>query len=137
MNIDFGSLLRGAGIFVCVGGILLLVVIALVVRSFASRRNTGSQSAANRPQPWQKPGREQPRYDDDNIQSSGGFGRPAAGRSSRPNDPISSQRRSSNPETSLPGQSSQGDLDDRLRRQRRDQSQDDDNIQSRGGFGGG
>jgi hypothetical protein len=125
---DLGNLLKGAGLFLCLGGVLLVVLVAFLARSvFASRRPQRMDTENSRV--WREEGRERPRYDSDRIESSGGFGRA----------PTRSERRES------PGR----DLDDRLAdtgggqninsypaNTRRERSDDDGDDAFRGGFGG-
>jgi hypothetical protein len=145
---DFGDLLKGAGLFICIGGILLVVLVAFLARNaFGSRRQRQMDPGDERV--WREEGQERPRYDSDQVESRGGFGRApsASGRRERPSRDLDDRStRSGSRERPF------RDLDDRLadtgggqnintypdrtRRERRDDEDDDDGVRSRGGFGG-
>lgn len=70
---DLGNLLQGAGIFICLSAILLVVVVAFAARSLFGSRSNRRTVQDDRDMVSQH-GIEQPRYDSDRIESSGGFG---------------------------------------------------------------
>ena len=114
------NLLQGAGLLLCIGGIVLAgLVLFGISRAFSSRS------------PRQD---DRPRYDSDEVESRGGFGN--APRTSRPSSPLPRER-SSGPDLDdrLRGETGEGRSSraDRPTRQRRD---DDPDIRSGGGFGG-
>lgn len=127
------NFLQGAGLLLCIGGIVLAGLLVFgISRAFGSR--SPRQMDRESEDVFRERGTERPRYDSDEVESHGGFG--SGPRSSRPSSPPRRDR------TSGP------DLDDRLRgdlsgdrpsreerpaRQRRD---DDPDIRSGGGFGG-
>ena len=121
MDFEF-SRLSWLAIILCGGGILLLVLIAVAVRSlFANRSNPRGRQDENI---WRDRGQERPQYDSDRIESSGGFGNAPSQRSARP-DRDREERQA--------GFGSQQARSKRPPRRERDQ---DDDVQSRGGFGG-
>jgi hypothetical protein len=139
--------LQTIGIVLCVGGILLVVLIAFAARSLFGRRNP-QQMSRNDERVWREQGQERPRYDSPQVESRGGFGNaPSSSSSGR------RERDLDFADTGLPATGRQ-DLDDdrtesgdRLQNYRRQQDQarssrsrqrddDDDEVRSRGGFGG-
>jgi hypothetical protein len=121
----FENLLQGAGLLVCVGALLLVVLVAVFARNAFSGR-PGRQDYPEDERIWREQGEERPRYDREEIRSRGGFGNAGA----RP-----AQRRS------RPAPSGGGLLrrtgdrlaDYRARRGRRSNRGED--VSSRGGFG--
>lgn len=120
------NLLQGVGLFICIGGLALLVVAFFVVRAITGGFGSGGMNnPSGRPREPINRGDERPTYDDPDIDTAGGFGAvPPTGRG---------------PDRDLDrGFGSSGDrLQDWNRGQgSRDRDRDDDDIQSRGGFGG-
>jgi hypothetical protein len=128
------SFLQGAGLFMCVAGIVLVVLLALAVRAFTS--------AANRKQTnrdvFDERGRERPTYDSERVESRGGFGSeggsiPQTGRTSdfdRDRNRVRAYDSDRQPGDPLP-RLDDDDQDISRRRERRD----DDDVRSSGGFG--
>jgi len=114
---DTGSILQGIGLFVCIGAIVLVALIAFAVRALTRGRST------NDPTMWNTRGEESPRYDDPKVESRGGFGNvPNTGRA----DVFDSDEQRGG----FGGKQSQ-------RSTRRRDRADDDDIRSSSGFGGG
>jgi hypothetical protein len=130
---DFGDLLQGAGLLICVGAILLAVLVFVGIRrAFAARPPNQIEGEAgvtrdrmyNQPYETQR-ATENPRYDSDRVESSGGFGSPQPSSRSGARTYDNSRR----------------DIDDRLdpdfdRELPRRSNRDDDDVRSSGGFGG-
>jgi hypothetical protein len=152
---DSGNLLQGIGLFVCVGAIVLVALVAFAMRSLAGRRGQTNSTQ------WNTPGTEQPRYDDPSVQSTGGFGSvPATGGRADvfPADRVDNDKidlsiddRANRFEEELSDRPLNSDTDDDFRRRtggtgsqsgfggsqpRRRDNDDDDNVRSSGGFGG-
>jgi hypothetical protein len=144
---DFGDLLTGAGLFVCIGGILLVVLVVFLARSAFGRRQQQRVDPRDE-RVWREEGQERPRYDSEQVESRGGFGRaPAASGQREQSSRDLDDRQPSSASREQPFR----DLDDRLAdtggeqniysypaRPRRESSDDDDgdDVRSRGGFGG-
>lgn len=118
--------LQGSGLLLCLGAVLLVIILfAFARRAFGSGSRAGSRSDE---QVWQQRGSERPRYDSDEIESSGGIGRgPSTARTrdldrDRNRDRI--RDRDEEPRSSLG------------RERRREDRDDDDDVRSSGGFGG-
>jgi hypothetical protein len=128
------SFLQGIGLFMCIGGIILVVLLALAVRSFTSGRN--KNNPANR-SVLDERGNERPTYDSRRVESSGGFGSeqpsniPQTGRNRARVYDTRRDVTDSTPGNPLPR--IEDDEQTRLRRERR--TDDDDDVRSSGGFG--
>lgn len=130
---DTSGLLQGLGLMVCVGAIVLIAVVAFAARALAGRRGQNQS-----PTMWNTRGPEQPRYDEPDIQTRGGFGGvPTTG--SEFNREESFGRQQSGFGESQSGFGGAQSFDpDRDRPANRDRNRhDDDNVRSSGGFGGG
>lgn len=140
---------QGVGLFLCVGGIIVIALIAMAVRAFTSRgRNTAAGDYPNVFDPAQR-GNERPTYDSQRVESRGGFGAPPSnipqtGTQNRNRARIYDTQRSMDERTpgsplprlnsnDAPGRSSSPITDNRPRRER--SRHDDDNVRSGGGFG--
>jgi hypothetical protein len=135
--------LQTVGLVVCIGGILLVVLIAFAARSLFGRRSP-QQMDRNDERIWREQGQERPRHDSPEVESRGGFGNAPSG-SRRERDRDFS-------EVGLPTTGRRGldderrESGDRLQEYRRRQDRergnrqrdddDDDDVRSRGGFGG-
>lgn len=129
------NLLTGIGLFVCVGAIVLIAVVAFAARALMGNRNKQKETM------WNTRGEERPQYDDPNVETRGGFGGvPSTGQrdrdsgfgQTRSNQPPSTPRQSSGFGGSGGARSFESDRDKR----NRDRA-DDDDVRSSGGFGGG
>jgi hypothetical protein len=137
---DTGNILQGIGLFVCIGAIILVALIAFAMRSLAGRRAQDNSSTM-----WNKRGTEQPRYDDPDVESSGGFGSvPATGRRSDiadvldvEDDDISNRPLHRDVDPDLPRGGTSGSRSGFGGDQPRRRDRDDDDVRSSGGFGGG
>jgi hypothetical protein len=135
MNINFGSLLQGIGLFLCVGAILLAVIVFVAVRAFRSR-NTPTQTPGNMyPPPAGEPrpdlsqrGTERPTYDSPDVRTSGGFG-------GAPIPPTGQEYPSRNVRQDRNEPPAPGINSPEVPRRTRDRH-DDEDIHSGGGFGG-
>jgi hypothetical protein len=137
---DTSSILQGIGLFICVGAILVIVVIAFAARSLMGRRNQPTQQ--QQPTIWNTRGPEQPTYDDRDVQTRGGFGNaPQPRQPSQPSQGSGFGQPRVQPPPSQPSQSSgfggpsQGT--NRPNTTTPPRRADDDDIRSSGGFGSG
>jgi hypothetical protein len=129
------NLLQGIGLFVCIGAILLVGLAFLARRALASRNNPRDDRSI-----WTERGKERPRHDTRDIGTSGGFGnaptsrtRPEGRQAGSPPSRGSGFGGGSTGRTS--GRSS--GLGSAPRQQPRRERDDDDDVRSSGGFGGG
>jgi hypothetical protein len=123
------DILQGAGLIFCIGGILLVILIAFGLRTaFGSR--SPRRLDRNDPDVWRERGSEQPEVDSDRIESRGGFGNAPSQGSRRRTERDLDDDRSSRGERRAGNTSIFGS------RSRRERDDDDDDVQSRGGFGG-
>ena len=128
MDLNF---LQGAGLFLCVAGIVMVVLLALAVRAFTS--NANRSNPANR-DVFNERGRERPTYYSERVQSRGGFGSeggsiPQTGFNNDVSDVDRTRDR-----TRTYDSDRLDDADEQARR-RRDRRDDDDDVRSSGGFG--
>ena len=105
------------GLLFCVGAIVLIAVAA-----FAMRRITG--------QPRTQRGPEEPRYDNPDVQSTGGFGMPVTG----DRDVVDRDRVERDPTLGSSGFGGAQSYDPENKPRRKE---DDDQVSSGGGFGRG
>ena len=135
MDLNF---LQGAGLFMCIGGIILVVLLALVVRAFTS---AGRNNQANRNVIDQtERGHERPTYDSQRVESSGGFGSEGANIPATGTDRDRNRARVYDTSRDVTDRQAGDPLprlddDDEVRR-RRERRADDDDVRSSGGFGG-
>jgi hypothetical protein len=132
MDFDFGFL-QGVGLFMCVGAIILVIVVAMAIRAFTSGRKNDQENRGV----LNQRGNERPTYDSRRVESSGGFGSegsniPQTGTNqARVYDDKRgiSDRQAGDPLPRL-------DRDDEPRSRDRDRDRrDDDDVRSSGGFG--
>lgn len=123
---DTNNFLGGIGLFACIGGIILVALVALAARALTR----GRTNAANNTNMWNNPGPEQPQYNDPNIQSQGGFG-------SVPNTGPENQQQGGVIGSSGLGGGAQTYNTDEGSEQSRKRPHDSDEINSSGGFGRG
>ena len=139
----FDNFLQGFGLIACIGAILLVVLVVGLARSVFGSRSKATGVDREDERIRRERGSARPQYDDRRIETTGGFGdAPASSSSRRERDPDdrssgfgrvydAGERRSDSDR----GQ----DLDDtvdRLRRSRREDDDRDNDVRSRGGFGG-
>ena len=134
------SFFQGAGLFLCVAGIVMVVLLAMAVRAFTS----GSRKQANR-DVFEERGSERPTYDSERVESRGGFGSeggsiPQTGKIDdidRDFDRDRSRSRvyDADREPGDPLPRLDDDDDDVVRRRRNRSADDDDDVRSSGGFG--
>lgn len=144
------NLLQGFGIFACVGAILLVVLVVVAFRALTRGRNTTTNNQGmfgrerEEPSVFNQQGSERPRYDTREVESRGGFGGvPQTGSNLRrerdvdidrdltPDRPLDRDRGGLPPLDDDLDQARGADFP--ARRRERD---DDDEVRSRGGFGG-
>jgi hypothetical protein len=134
---EMSGLLQGLGLMVCVGAILLIALVAFAARALAGRRGQNQSQTM-----WNTRGQEQPRYDEPDIQTRGGFGGVPTTGSEFGRDESFGRGQSGFGEAQRGLGSAQSFDPDRDRPADppadRDRSRhDDDNVRSSGGFGGG
>jgi hypothetical protein len=121
------NLLQGTGLIICVGALLLVVLVAVFARNAFS--GSGNRTAGREDDRiWREQGDERPRYDSDEIRSSGGFGNAGSRPAQRRSQPSSSRG------SGLLRRTGDRLADYRARRSGRRSSRNDD-VSSRGGFG--
>ena len=129
------NLLQGIGLFVCVGAIILVAVIAFAMRALMGRR--GAQQQENM---WNTRGTERPTYDDPNVETRGGFGGvPSTGQRPGGNQPASrgQNQQAGFGSPSAPPSGGAQTYDRDRKPVRPPKRADDDDVRSSGGFGGG
>lgn len=127
------NLFQGVGLVACIGSILLVVLVAVLARKAFGGRTPGSMQRED--DPFVNRGQEQPRYDSDRVESSGGFG--AAPRQTRQERDFDSMQTGFGQDRDLDERPSRPINRDRDNRPSRPLHRDqDDDVSSRGGFGG-
>ena len=117
------------GLLVCVGAVVVIALLA-----FAFRALTGA--GRKQQNMWNTRGEEQPRYDSPDVESRGGFGGvPTTGRDRDFDRDTDINRGSTTGSSGFGG--AQTYNRDRDRDRDRNRRQDDDDVRSSGGFGGG
>jgi hypothetical protein len=127
--------LQTIGLIVCIGGVAVLVLGALLVRSLFGARTPRNTTREDQ-RIWTEQGRERPRHDSDQIRSSGGFGNAPSASRRNPGEPRQTPgtSRGSGASGFGTGRSTTNPPPPRPRDRRSSNDQDDD-IRSGGGFG--
>lgn len=128
------NLLQGFGVFVCVGALLLVILAFFAFRAlFANRaqntrinRDVRNMPPTRNPEVFDREGNERPRFDDRDVNTSGGFGNiPSTGARDYPRSrPLHEDNDLNN-----------NGVDDDLERRRAPRRDNEDDVSSRGGFG--